>query len=341
MDLKQENLILLDCDYEENRKFQQELELLSGLEFQSICLKTSRMQGKLSKLVRYASYFLLPFSLIRKNKTIKVIIAWQQFYGLLYAFWCRMLKLKKHATLIIMTYIYIDKSGIIGKIYKKFMSYILTGQYIDCLVCFSKHECDMYAKKFSVERNKFVYSNLTIEDRFTDYEKYVMESEYYLSAGRSNRDYDFLCAAFEKMPDRKLIIICDSYQSTKVPSNVIILNSVYGEKYFLYLAKAKAVIVPLQTDVTVSSGQLVMIQSMMFKKICIVTCNEQSKEYIQDGYNGILINNVFEELENTIAEIEKGKFDYIKSTAREHFLRNHTGSQMSKTVSSILEGILK
>ena len=64
-----------------------------------------------------------------------------------------------------------------------------------------------------------------------------------------------------------------------VPDNIEILADCHDNDFFRELAKCKAVIVPLE-DTHISSGQLVIIQAMMYGKPVVVTENDTVKDYV-------------------------------------------------------------
>ena len=143
-----ENLILVDFVPESNWKFKNDLEKRTGVNFKVRIEDTHNLQGKLSGIIRYISYFIVPLKYIIKRNQIECIVAWQQFYGLLFAFWMRLFHVKKKNKLIVMTFIYKKRKGIFGKIYFAFMKYIVCSAYVDVLQCFSEHECEMYSEIF-------------------------------------------------------------------------------------------------------------------------------------------------------------------------------------------------
>ena len=108
------------------------------------CVTNKYHKNKFDSLKRIFLYFFFPLTIVIKRKKYDKIIGWQQFFGLNIAFWCRLFRLKKRNDITIMTFIYKKKNGIIGTIYHKYMSYILSSKYIDRIICYSKNECKYY-----------------------------------------------------------------------------------------------------------------------------------------------------------------------------------------------------
>lgn len=331
--------IFLDFKPPESWRFIKDLEKKTGRKYDCVFMDSHNQQGK-KRALRYLSYVFMPLKYVEENQ-YDLIIAWQQFYGLFFAFWSRLLKRKKTTKLIIMTFIYKKKAGFKGIIYDALMRYILGGGYIDKFICFSEEECKKYSSYFHIDRRKFSSCKLEVEDAcFMDSGNIEGEEEFYLTAGRSNRDYKYICEAFRKMPLRKLIIICDSEQIENLPENIEWKNNVHGTEYMNYLSRCRAVIVPLNISCgDISAGQLVIIQGMMFSKIVIATKTTTTEEYINDQRNGLLINNNYEELSKTLDAIEYGKYNYIKNAARRYYKANYSGSNMAESIANALNEI--
>lgn len=296
-----ENLILVDNIVKQDWEFSSELSDTTGLKWRvASYYSTGSMKGKINNVKRYYKYFFFSFTVFLKRKHIKNIIAWQQFYGLIFAFYCELFHVKKTSRLIIMTFIYKEKQGFVGKIYFKFINIIVNSKYIDKLICFSKNEVEYYSKVFNL-KNKIEYVPLGIED----YRKYIdkVESEnlanneekqpYFLSVGRSNRDYEFLINSLQD-EKYKIKILSDQLENKNI-GNVSIKNNVFSKQYFEELKNCFAVIIPLKNS-NISSGQLAILQAMQFKKPIIITKSKSISEYVTNEKNALIIKKDKQEL---------------------------------------------
>lgn len=90
----------------------------------------------MQKLIRYAKYFLTPMKIAKNRNNYGKVLAWQQFYGLILAFYFRLMHVKESPEIVVLTFIYKPKKSLIGKIYDKFMRYIVTSGYIKYFVVF-------------------------------------------------------------------------------------------------------------------------------------------------------------------------------------------------------------
>lgn len=60
---------------------------------------------KFHSFKRYLSYFTTSWRLFKKRSQIRNILSIQQFYGLIFAFYCRLFKVKKYETCCIILYL--------------------------------------------------------------------------------------------------------------------------------------------------------------------------------------------------------------------------------------------
>ena len=75
------------------------------------------------KIKRILVYFYAPLKVFFCRKKYENIIGWQQFYTLIYCFYCRIFHVKKRNNVYVLNFTYKKKNGIIGKIYYRFMKY--------------------------------------------------------------------------------------------------------------------------------------------------------------------------------------------------------------------------
>lgn len=311
------NVILMDSDLNEAKDFVIGLEREIPEKWEVIvCNSNQSRKSKLYNIKRYTKYFLFPFSIFIKRKKYRNIIAWQQFYGVLFSFYCHLFNVEKTNKLTIMTFIYKEKHGIIGKIYEKFMNYALYGgRYVDVITCTAKAEMEMYSKKFRIPYDKFEFVPWGILDYAKDneYDFEIPENKngaFLFSPGRSNRDWKFLIDSL-KEESYPLLIACDELRYEKQGS-VTIDNTVDVKKSNELMAKCFAVVISID-DPLVSSGQTVLMQAMNYGKPIIITKSAGlSDDYITDHENGLVINKSKIELLSAINELYMDETLYRK-----------------------------
>lgn len=293
-------------------------------------------QGSLfQNIIRYLKYFSFPFCILLKKKQYSKLIAWQQFYGIIYSFYTQLFKISKGPDLYIMTFIYKEKNGVIGILYKKFINYSLKSKFIKQIFVFSNSEKAYYSQKLEIDLKKFSYIRLGVEDyNIEKQETNRCEEKYYLSVGRSNRDYDFLIEHWSsKWGNLKIITDMDikaSFDKTKIE----IIQDCYNADYYEYLSNCYAVIIPL-ADENISSGELVTIQAGMFEKPVISTYNKTLQNYIINGETGFLINKT--EIEKYM-NLLKNEELYRKMccNARKNYELKHSLKSMANEITNYL-----
>lgn len=326
-----ENLILCDFLASEEWIFLKELKSITNYEWKTQCCASNYY----SKGRRILSYFTFPFTIFKKRKKISNVIAWQQFYGIVLAFYMRLFHVKKECKLTIMTFIYKPKKGFIGNIYLKFLKYAIVNKYVDHIICFSSHECKYYEDIFG---RKFEWCRVGIEDQISKFQvanTLPNRGGYLLAVGRSNRDYKFLIDSM-KDSEYNLRILCDELSAQKI-NNISIYDDVCDDTYYEMLSKAYAVIVPL-SDKHISSGQLSLLEAMMFGKPIIITKTYGISDYVIDGKNCILIKNDKSDLNNAITKIlDDVVYRKLSYNGRRIFLEKYSMSSMAKNIAEIIE----
>ena len=111
------NIILADCLEEELTDLKEGLEDSTKQNWK--IYSTISNWGRTSlwkKIKRYLVYFLAPIKVFLKRKEYSKIIGWQQFYALIFAFYCNIFKVKKNFNLYVVNFTYKEKNGFVGKI---------------------------------------------------------------------------------------------------------------------------------------------------------------------------------------------------------------------------------
>ena len=179
---------------------------------------------------------------------------------------------------------------------------------------------------------KFVFLKLGIDKININME--YDEKNYIIAPGRSNRDYKFLIESL-KDENYNVKIICDSIPKKK-DGKIQIYTDVMGDKYFSMLKNADCVIIPLKDD-KISSGQLVILQSMQLKIPIIVTESLGIRDYIKDGYNGIIINKNKKDLLNALKLLEDKDFrQRIVDNAYRDYLEKYSLDSLGKKIGKII-----
>jgi hypothetical protein len=104
---KKDNVILVDFEPKKDWEFEAEIKKTTKKEWKVLkCISHKDRIGFWANVKRYFKYFFFSFKIFLQRRSYSNIIAWQQFYGLLFAFYCRLFHCKKRNRLMIMTFIY-------------------------------------------------------------------------------------------------------------------------------------------------------------------------------------------------------------------------------------------
>ena len=102
------NVALFDSTEQEAAEFIRGLIDSTGYEWHAkVCQSNQGRSEWYRNALRYIKYFAFPFWVFVNRRKYRNIIGWQAFYGLVFAFYCKLFRVKKTNTLIIKNFIYI------------------------------------------------------------------------------------------------------------------------------------------------------------------------------------------------------------------------------------------
>ena len=338
------NIVISDSRECELRDFMFSLNETCDKKFEiKVHLADLTVRGMFCELRRYMSYFFVPFRYFIKRKNFGIIVGWQQFYALIFCFYCAIFHVKKENKVIAWNFTYKRKKGKWGDLYHWFMRKGIESGYLDLIHVPSSQYADKFSQEFDFLRSKIVVAPFGIIDNFKEYSKLKCPSEmkgkkYFLAIGRSNRDYDFLIDGWKDI-DSTLVIASDTYKTKTDLSNVVLKKDITAESQFAWIYNAEAIIISLDNP-EICSGDTVMLTAMSLKKIVIVTNPSTLAEmYIQDKSNGILVNKDKVQLKNVIERTLNGEYQQIGIEARNCFLNNYTRGNMGVVLGENIQRI--
>ena len=331
------NIILADCEKTELETLKKGIEEVTGEKFEIHSKVCNGKRNFLYNIYRYLCYIFFPLKFFLKRKNYNLIICWQQFYAIFFAFYCNLFKVKKQNKIMVCSFIYKEKKGLIGKLYKSIMTFCMKNDYIDFVHILSNEYAEKASKQFKIPKEKFLVTSFGIDDTYEKYKDTKSEYENYaLAIGRSNRDYDFLIRVWKNIPNTyKLVIICDEYKQTeKLPSNIILRKDIGGEKQDPYIVNSNVIIIPLK-DGNICSGETVLLKSMSFSKPIIITKPSTLAEmYIKNGENGFALKKDEKEFAKVLISIfnDKEKLTEVSKCARKCFEEKYSRYNMGKII---------
>lgn len=331
------NVLLIDSDHEEARDFVKGLEDETQENWEVALYENNKIYG----IKRYLKFFSIGWKTIKKRKEYegKTVLCWQQFYGIAIAFFCRLFRIKPSFDLVIMTFIYKPKHGIIGKIFYRFVKYAISSECVNKIICTSRSEMEFYSNTFGLpkERFKFVKWGVVDYSKRIAENKILKEKKYYFSTGRSNRDYEFLINTF-KTTDYNLLIACDTIPPVKF-SNIEVRDDLFGEDMLRYMKNAAAVVIALEND-KIAAGQLVLLHAMNLGMPVIITKSHGvTDDYVTNRYNGLIIEKKPEELLAAIKLLEDDSVLYkeMSENSQKEFEDNYTKYTLGRNIGKVVK----
>lgn len=282
------NIVIIDSSKDEGVEFIQGLKDQTGEDWDLVVETSNDRRTKAKEMLRYFKYFWVPFRTFVNRKKYKNIIAWQQFYGIMFAFYCRLFHVRKVNNLIVMSFIYKRKTGFKGKLYKWLINYVVTSKYVDSFTSVASIQCEKFAKEFNVPKDKFEFIPWGITDLAPSYKKLIKkESPYFFCAGRSNRDWDIVFKSFGNTDIPCKFIYSDKSYLDKY-RNIEIRSNVPDEEYFDLSINSYCVIISID-NCNLAGGEITIINAMQFGKPVILIQDNPHNDYVFEGITGFVV----------------------------------------------------
>ncbi len=327
--MEKRRLLVVGNQVPEDWEFRRGVEAETGKSWDIRIDVINRYDG-LHKYTRYLTYIFSPLRLFFTRNRYEKMIYWEQFLGLMLVFFCRLFHVKTCPEITIMALIYKPKKGLVGKLFHWFVKRSVTSRYVKRIIVYSQSEVDYYSGLFGVPKEKFSFEPLGLADRKDLRAEEKKPEKYYLSAGRSNRDYDFLRQAWPR-GGKKITVVCD-VEKAEDGGGIHYEKSCHGDDYLRLLSGAYASVVPLQSE-KISSGQLVFLQSFMFGVPVIATKNDTVPVYVDDGVTGFIIDKTPEALRTALEKLDDPETrQRMSSNARKAFEERYSLFEMGRRV---------
>lgn len=337
---QKEYIFLADCSTEEVASFANACKYHGH----SFCVKSHianwKRTGIFSELKRYLMYFIVAFRYFLNRKQYAALIGWQQFYALIFCFYCSLFSVKKSCTVVALNYTYKEKRGAISQLYLWFMKRCIDPRYMDYIHVPSSEYADLIHAQFAFPRERIIVTHFGINDHYHERSKLpapagYMRDGYALAIGRSNRDYDFLIRAWKNI-DFPLVIISDTYKGSADASCIQILTDVAGEASYPWIANCALMVIPID-DGSICSGDTVLLSAMSLKRRIVVTTPSTLAEmYVQDQVDALLTTKDVDQFQQVVCSALDGQYPHLGEQARHSFLTKYSRSSMGEQVSNAL-----
>lgn len=335
-------VFIADCKEEEVHSFAEAF-VYKGCSFDvRSYIANWKRTGVLSELKRYLMYFFVALKYFFTRRRYEAIVGWQQFYALIFCFYCSLFSVQKPCTVVALNYTYKEKHGRLSKPYLWFMKRCMDARYLDYIHVPSAEYADIIHAQFSFPRERIIVATFGINDHYDDMSALpapdgYQRDGYALAIGRSNRDYDFLIRAWSGI-DYPLVIISDTYKGSSDSQNIHILTNVAGAASHPWIANCALMILPID-DGSICSGDTVLLTAMSLKRRIVVTTPSTLAEmYVQDQVDALLTRKDEAEFRHVVQSALSGQYHDLGEQARQSFLTKFSRRSMGEQIAMALSG---
>lgn len=231
------------------------------------------------------SYFFKLFLIIKYRNNYDVVINAQIKTGQLFALFRSIFRSKTPKHIILELMLDEERRNLRWKIKKMIQKFIFSS--VDLILVSSRGEIGAYSERFKIPKERFRFLPFhtgIIKPRMINH-----SDGYILSAGETGRDYATLADAVKGIK-QNVVIVSDplSVKDVTFPPNANVLLDIPYSDYLDLLYNCSLVVVPLKKLVK-STGQVAILEAMAVGKPVIAAETTGTVDYIQTGFNGILV----------------------------------------------------
>lgn len=215
-------------------------------------------------------------------------------------------------------------------------------------VVFTEQEIEVYAEKLGIDPARLLFiahgdwpQPIDVPEVFAPDPELDLETPFFFAGGFTNRDYRPVIDAFRGL-DHRLIIVCsetnDDVVDDALPENVQVYRDITFPEFELLLSASEGVIIPLKHDAG-AAGHSVLVRSMRNGKVVVANDFRIMHDYVENGVDGVLIENMARDLRPTILELARHpeRFDSIRDAAYRRFMRDYSQEALEANMSDLID----
>lgn len=159
---------------------------------------------------------------------------------------------------------------------------------VDVFVVHSRHECRTYSQwlRLPESRFEFVPFGIGVAQSWLPEER---EQPFVLAMGTANRDWGTFFAAVERLGYRTVVVApLRNLEGLRIPPQVEVLTQLSLRQCHELCQRATVNVVPIE-NVQTASGQVTLVEAMMFGRATVATRCPGTEDMATDGVQTLLV----------------------------------------------------
>jgi glycosyltransferase involved in cell wall biosynthesis len=159
---------------------------------------------------------------------------------------------------------------------------------VDIFVVHSTAEIEIYSHWLSIPRERFVFVPLSIQTNSFEVEDEGPEP-FVVAIGTANRDYDCLIRALKPLCYKTIIVAGrHAAENLALPPFIEVRSGLSLAECHKLSQRARVNVIPIK-NVDSASGQVTLLETMMFGKAVVATRCAGTVDYVTDKSNALLV----------------------------------------------------
>jgi glycosyltransferase involved in cell wall biosynthesis len=212
---------------------------------------------------------------------------------------------------------------------------------VDVFVVHSTAEIEIYSRWLSIPKERFIFVPLSIQTSFVEIED-ELSDPFVVAIGSANRDYECLIRALEPL-GYKTIIVAGRHvtENLSFPPFVEVRSGLSLETCHELSQRARVNVIPIKNSSS-ASGQVTLLETMMFGKAIVATRCAGTVDYATDQLNAFLVEaNDDKALGRAISELwcDRDKRRMIGDAARSTIFSSVTFEAVAPKMRDVLDRV--
>lgn len=159
---------------------------------------------------------------------------------------------------------------------------------VDHFIVHSRAEIAAYSEWLDIPPERFTFLPFETPMRPIELAE-ELEQPFIVSLGSAHRDYALLFAALAGLRLPAVVVAAPhAVAGLTAPPSVTVRSGLTASQCFELIQRARFVVIPVANRTT-ASGQVTMLDAMMYARPVIITSCPGSVDYIADGVDGLLV----------------------------------------------------